>query len=104
MHGKSIELFLANGTADSIVTAELSNWNGKAIKIPRIEVADCNCKNIQEPDVYFLFCKDEDNDTDSVYIGEAENVKERLFSISGTQLQRKKNITGTRRLYLWAEI
>ena len=31
---KTIELFLVNGTADSIITAELSNWNGKAIKIP----------------------------------------------------------------------
>ena len=37
-YGKTIELFLVNGTADSIITAELSNWNGKAIKIPRIEV------------------------------------------------------------------
>lgn len=41
-YGKSIELFLVNGTADSLITAELSNWNGKAIKIPRIEVASCN--------------------------------------------------------------
>lgn len=41
MYGKSIELFLVNGTADSVVTVDLSNWNGKAIKIPRIEVADC---------------------------------------------------------------
>ena len=78
MHGKSIELFLVNGTADSIVTAELSNWNGKAIKIPRIEVADCKREDIQDPGVYFLFCRDEDKDEDSVYIGEAENVKERL--------------------------
>ena len=31
-YGKSIELFLVNGTADSLVTAELSNWNGKSIK------------------------------------------------------------------------
>lgn len=31
-YGKSIELFLVNGTADSLITAELSNWNGKAIK------------------------------------------------------------------------
>ena len=30
-YGKSIELFLVNGTADSLITAELSNWNGKAI-------------------------------------------------------------------------
>lgn len=33
MYGKSIELFLVNGTAESLITAELSNWNGKAIKI-----------------------------------------------------------------------
>ena len=32
-YGKAIELFLVNGTADSLITAELSNWNGKAIKI-----------------------------------------------------------------------
>lgn len=37
MYGKSIELFLVNGTADSIVTAKLSNWNSKAIKIPKIK-------------------------------------------------------------------
>ena len=54
MYGKSIELFLVNGTADSIVTAELSNWNGKAIKIPRIEVADCKRADLTEPGVYFL--------------------------------------------------
>ena len=78
MHGRSIELFLANGTADSLVIAELSNWNGKAIKIPRIEVTDCKRKDLQEPGVYFLFCKDEATDTDSVYIGEAENLKDRL--------------------------
>lgn len=78
MYGKAIELFLVNGTADSIITAELSNWNGKAIKIPRIEVANCKRDDISQPGVYFLFCRDEDNDTDSVYIGEAENVRDRL--------------------------
>ncbi len=31
-YGKTIELFLVNGTACSIITAELSNWNGKAVK------------------------------------------------------------------------
>lgn len=77
-YGKAIELFLVNGTADSIVTAELSNWNGKAIKIPRIEVQSCNRDDITQPGVYFLFCK-EDDDTDSVYIGESENVKDRLI-------------------------
>lgn len=76
-YGKAIELFLVNGTADSLITAELSNWNGKAIKIPRIEVGSCNRDDITQAGVYFLFCK-EDDGSDSVYIGEAENVKERL--------------------------
>lgn len=30
-HGKTIELFLVNGTTD-IITAQIDNWNGKAIK------------------------------------------------------------------------
>ena len=94
MHGKSIELFLVNGSADSIVTAELSNWNGKAIKIPRIEVSDCKRDDIQEPGVYFLFCKDEENDEDSVYIGEAENVKDRL-------LQHLRDAATEKEKYYW---
>lgn len=76
-YGKVIELFLVNGTAESLVTAELSNWNGKAIKIPRTEVQQCNRDDIKNAGVYFLFCK-EDAGVDSVYIGEAENVLDRL--------------------------
>ena len=76
-YGKSIELFLANGTADSLITAELSNWNGKAIKIPRIEISDCKRDDMKSAGVYFLFCKEED-DSDSVYIGESETIQERL--------------------------
>lgn len=77
MYGKSIELFLVNGTAESLITAELSNWNGKAIKIPRTEVSACERDDIKGVGVYFLFCKEEDGG-DSVYIGEAENVLDRL--------------------------
>lgn len=76
-YGKAIELFLVNGTADSLITAELSNWNGKAIKIPRTEVAACDRDDIRGAGVYFLICQ-EDDGTDSVYIGEAENVQDRL--------------------------
>ncbi len=75
--GKTIEFYLVNGTADSIITAELSNWNGKAIKIPRIDVLSCQRPDICDAGVYFLFCK-EDDGSDSVYIGEAENIKDRL--------------------------
>ena len=48
------------------------------IKIPRIEVQSCNREDVTQAGVYFLFCK-EDDESDSVYIGESENVKERLL-------------------------
>lgn len=90
-YGKSIELFLVNGTADSLTIAELSNWNGKAIRIPRIEVASCRRSDITQAGVYFLFCRDEIDDSDSVYIGEAENVKERLLQhIRDYQTEKEK--------------
>ena len=76
-HGKAIELFLVNGTAESLVTAEIYNWNGKAIKIPRTEVAECDRDDVRGVGVYFLMCHGDDGG-DSVYIGEAENVYERL--------------------------
>lgn len=93
VYGKSIELFLVNGTADSLITAELSNWNGKALKIPRIKVASCSRDDITQAGVYFLFCK-EDDGSDSVYIGEAENVKERL-------VQHLRDYQSEKEKYYW---
>lgn len=92
-YGKSIELFLVNGSADSLIIAELSNWNGKVIKIPRIEAASCNRDDITQAGVYFLFCKEEDG-SDSVYIGEAENVKERL-------VQHLRDYQSEKEKYYW---
>jgi predicted GIY-YIG superfamily endonuclease len=92
-YGKTIEVFLVNGTADSLITAELSNWNGKAIKIPRIEVASCNRDDITQAGIYFLFCK-EDDGSDAVYIGEAENVKERL-------MQHLRDYQSEKETYYW---
>ena len=93
-YGKSIELFLVNGTADSLIIAELLNWNGKAIKIPRIEVSSCNRDDITQAGVYFLFCK-EDDGSDSVYIGEAENVKDRL-------VQHLRDYQSEKEKYYWS--
>lgn len=93
MYGKTIELFLVNGTADSLITAELSNWNGKALKIPRIEVSSCHRDDFAQAGVYFLFCK-EDDGSDSVYIGEAENIRERL-------VQHLRDYQSEKETYYW---
>jgi predicted GIY-YIG superfamily endonuclease len=70
-----------------------SNWNGKSIKIPHIEVASCNRDDIAQAGIYFLFCK-EDDGSDAVYIGEAENVKERL-------MQHLRDYQSEKETYYW---
>ena len=103
-YGKSIELFLVNGTADSLIIAELSNWNGKAIKIPRIEVSSCDRDDITQAGVYFLFCK-EDDGSDSVYIGEAENVKERLVQhLRDYQAEKEKYYWNTAVIFIGRDL
>lgn len=52
-YGKPMELFIVNGTADSLIPAKLSNWNGKAIRI--FEVTFYKYDNITQVSIYFLF-------------------------------------------------
>lgn len=76
-YGKTIELYLVDGTADGLVVAELSNWNGEAIKVPRTQVADYARNDLSCPGVYFLICEGEDGEP-GVYVGESEDVLKRL--------------------------
>lgn len=104
IYGKSIELFWVNGTADGIVTAELSNWNGKGIKIPRTEISSCNREDIRKTGVYFLLCQ-EDDGTDSVYIGEAENIYERLIQhISDYKTGKEKYYWNTAVVFIGSDL
>ena len=94
-YGKTIELFLVNGVADGLVTAELSNWNGLAIKVPRTDIPKYSRNDLKNPGVYFLFC--EENGEDSVYIGEAENILERL-------LQHIRDYRSSKEKYYWTSV
>ncbi len=76
--GKKITLFLVDGIPNGRITCELSNWTGKAYKIPRILLSDSSKREeLKKPGVYLLFGKDEEN-SDVVYIGEAEVLFDRL--------------------------
>ncbi len=76
--GKTIRLFLVDGTVNGLMTVELSNWTGIGIKVPRIKVKDyINRPEFQKPGVYLLIGKGEKNE-DAAYIGEAEVIRERL--------------------------
>jgi hypothetical protein len=78
VHGKTIKIFLIDGDPNGRMTCELSNWTGKVYKIPRIKVKDCSDRNdLENTGVYLLFGKDTE-DSDLVYIGEAESILKRL--------------------------
>ena len=78
-YGRSIRIYLVEGDPDGRWICELSSWTGKAFKIPRTMVMVCGDRpELAGPGIYFLFGKNDDDFSDQVYIGEAENILDRL--------------------------
>jgi len=77
---KIIKTFLIDASPSKRLSCELSNWTGKAFKIPKSMVLESLKRNeLHSPGVYILFGKDpEDYSENIAYIGESENVIERL--------------------------
>lgn len=76
--GKKITLFLMDGSANGRIMCELSNWSGKSYKIPRTLLKDSSSReDLSNTGVYILFGKD-DSGQNLAYIGEAENIRQRL--------------------------
>lgn len=77
--GKSIRIFLIEGDPNSRWVCELSNWTGKAYKIPRTMVkSSSDREELTHTGIYFLFGKNDEDGSNQVYIGEAENIYDRL--------------------------
>ena len=81
MHGKNIRIYLSDGTVSGVRHAEIVNWTGQAISCPRNRINDLNdWPESKRPGVYFLFGTDNETTQQSVYIGEAENVYDRMLN------------------------
>lgn len=77
--GKSISLFLIEGTSDGVVACELFNWTGKGFKIPRSRLKELSERDdLKRAGVYFLVGRDE-TDSEAAYVGEAEEVYKRIL-------------------------
>ncbi|MEH6555900.1 GIY-YIG nuclease family protein [Pseudoalteromonas tetraodonis] len=77
--GKSIRIYLADATVTGIRYAELVNWTGHAIACPRNRLNELkNWPESSKPGVYFLFEGRFGNSKPMAYIGESENVTQRL--------------------------
>jgi hypothetical protein len=80
IRGRSIRLFLADGTPSGIITAEIMNWTGHVMSAPRSRLADLIRRTeAARTGVYFLIGPDPEGAfRPMVYVGETDNVGKRL--------------------------
>jgi len=72
IRGKSINLFLMDGSAGGRVKCTLTNWTGVAYKIPRTELDKCKERDdLKQSGVYFLFGASDQTGENVVYVGQA---------------------------------
>ena len=79
MSSATIKIFLVHGDPKRLRTAELTNWTIKAVAGPRSEFEGLiGRKESMSSGVYFLTGNDPESGKPAVYIGEAENIRDRI--------------------------
>tara|TARA_R110001583_G_scaffold195464_2_gene373959 strand:- start:7727 stop:8695 length:969 start_codon:yes stop_codon:yes gene_type:complete len=81
MKGRSIRLFLVDGTPTGIISAEIMNWTGHILYSPRASLAALLKRDETErTGVYVLIGENPSgDDSPKIYIGETENIRRRLY-------------------------
>ena len=78
-NGRTIRLFLVDGSANGVVTAEIMNWTGHAVVGPRSRLPELLSRDeVGRTGIYFLVGPDPESGSLSVYIGEGDDVGKRL--------------------------
>lgn len=82
--GKSLRLFLVDGTAGGLVTAEIMNWTGHVVAAPRSDLgALLKRAEAARTGVYILVGEDPDSLGGLIaYVGEGDDVGRRLYQHS----------------------
>ena len=81
MPSATIKIFLVHGDPKRLRTAEISNWIGKAVAGPRSEFEGVISREEAEGSgIYFLTGSDPESGKPSIYVGEAECIRDRLKS------------------------
>ncbi len=78
--GRSIRMFLTDGTPTGLIIAEIVNWTGKALVVPRTALATfLKREEAQSAGVYILTGPDPDDPfRQQLYVGQSETVGRRL--------------------------
>lgn len=80
--GRKLTLFLVDGSARGVITAEIGNWSGMALAAPRGALpALVKRKEIENAGMYILAGDDlERPSRKRVYVGESDNLRSRLVN------------------------
>src|SRR5690625_4186648 len=91
--GKSVRLFLADGTPGGLLTAEIMNWTGHVVAAPRTALAELlKRREVMRTGVYILLGEDPDSiGGQMAYIGEGDDVSKRLYQHARAEDQRGKD-------------
>jgi len=82
---QTVKIFLVEGNPTGLRTLELFNWNGKGVIIPRDRVeASLDRNDLSTQGVYLLIGESDDGEG-MIYIGESENLKDRVRSHNKTK-------------------
>ena len=78
--GKSVRLFLVDGSPTGVVTAEIVNWTGHALLAPRADIASVRKRSeFERTGIYFLLGEVATvSERRKVYIGESDYVGRRI--------------------------
>ena len=78
--GRSVRLFLVDGKSTGLITAEIMNWTGHVLTGPRSQLPRIMSRpEVARTGIYLLYGRDPDEpDTLRLYIGESDNVGNRL--------------------------
>ncbi|TVS02834.1 MAG: GIY-YIG nuclease family protein [Rhodobacteraceae bacterium] len=81
--GRSVRLYLAEGSSTGILTAEIVNWTGHMLAAPRTRLeAALKREELKKTGVYILYSDTFGGDLPSVYVGEGDEIASRLRSHS----------------------
>jgi hypothetical protein len=82
MSGKSVRLFLVDGSPTGLLTAEIMNWTGHILTAPRSRIAEA-LKRLEtnRTGIYLLGGEDPSDPSKlRIYVGEGDRVSERIKS------------------------
>ncbi|WP_326547301.1 GIY-YIG nuclease family protein [Mycolicibacterium sp. ND9-15] len=91
--GKSVRLFLADGSPGGLLTAEIMNWTGHVVAAPRSDLAALMKRpETSRTGVYVLLGDDPDTLGGQIaYIGEGDDIRKRLQQHSRPEEQGGKD-------------